>query len=153
MGKGEMLARSDCDAVLFDLDGVITRTAALHAAAWKGLFDAFLSSRSESQGLEPFDDVADYRRYVDGKPRYEGVTSFLASRGIDLPYGDPEDPSDRETVCGLGNRKNELFRARLKEQGVDVFPSSVALVERLRRTCFRTAAVSSSRNGARPSIS
>lgn len=132
------------DAVIFDLDGVITRTAELHAAAWKALFDKYLERRSEEQ--EPFDIDTDYRRYVDGKPRYQGVQSFLESRGIELPYGDPDDDPDRETVCGLGNRKNELFRQRLQQDGVKVYESSVELLHDLREQGIRTAIVSSSKN-------
>ncbi|MDQ3892570.1 MAG: hypothetical protein M3274_06725, partial [Actinomycetota bacterium] len=97
-------------ACLFDLDGVLTRTATVHAAAWKEMLDGYLRERAARTGerFVPFDPVADYTRYVDGKPRYDGVRSFLAARGIELPDGDPGDPPDAETVCGLGNRKNEI---------------------------------------------
>ena len=96
-------------ACLFDLDGVLTRTADLHAAAWKEMFDAFLRSRAEATGgaFEPFDSEQDYREFIDGRLRYDGVRSFLASRGIELAEGDPGDPSGAETVIGLGDRKNE----------------------------------------------
>jgi trehalose-phosphatase len=136
------------DAAVFDLDGVVTRTATVHAAAWKALFDAFLERRAARTGVafRPFDAEVDYRRYVDGKPRYEGVRSFLESRGIDLPYGSPDDPPDRETICGLGNRKNEFFHARLAQGGVELFDSSVALIRRLREEGLKTALVSSSKN-------
>jgi alpha,alpha-trehalase len=142
------LASDRWKAVIFDLDGVITRTAAVHAAAWKQLFDDYLKEREAREGEDhsPFDIDRDYRSYVDGKPRYDGVRSFLESRGIDLPWGDPEDPPDRETVCGLGNRKNRLFNQRLKEQGADVFPPAVELVKRLRAGGVATAVVSSSKN-------
>ena len=103
------------EAVIFDLDGVVTRTAEVHAEAWKQLFDEYLAARARRFGepFEAFDRRSDYRRFVDGKPRYEGIASFLASRGIELPFGSPDDPEERETVCGLGNRKNRYFREAL----------------------------------------
>ena len=106
----------DARALLFDLDGVLTRTATLHAASWKRLFDGYLAARASQSGKEfrPFDLFADYRTYVDGKPRYDGVESFLASRGISLPWGSPSDPPDRETICGLGNRKDGYFEEALR---------------------------------------
>lgn len=130
------------------MDGVITDTASVHAAAWKRLFDDFLRGRSEQEGepFVPFDADADYRRYVDGRARYDGVREFLASRGISLHEGDPSDPPDRETVCGLGNRKNEYFLTHLREQGAEPFPSTVALVRDLLAAGLGTAAVSASRN-------
>ncbi|GAB4363970.1 MAG: hypothetical protein Kow0060_20930 [Methylohalobius crimeensis] len=135
----------DCfDAVVFDLDGVVTRTAKVHAKAWKTMFDDYLASRTPS--FKPFDIETDYRPYVDGKPRYEGVRSFLESRGIDIPYGDPEDSSDQETICGLGNRKNRLFREMLRTDGVEVYESSLAFIRAVRRAGMQTAVVSSSRN-------
>jgi beta-phosphoglucomutase family hydrolase len=135
------------EAVVFDLDGVLTDTASVHAAAWKRLFDDFLRRRAEQAGV-PFEEFTeqDYLDYVDGKPRYDGVASFLASRGIDLPAGDPADPPGTETVCGLGNHKDELFHEALQTQGVDRFDTSVALVRALRDRGVRTAVVSSSRN-------
>jgi kojibiose phosphorylase len=138
------------DAAVFDLDGVVTRTAAVHAAAWEQLFDAFLQRRASRTGepFRPFDIESDYRRYVDGKPRYNGVRSFLASRGIGLPYGAPDDPPDAETICGLGNRKNQLFRERLAHDGVEVFETSVAFIRRLRAAGLKTAVVTSSKNAA-----
>ncbi len=137
-------------AAVFDLDGVVTRTATVHAAAWKRLFDEFLQQRSERVGepFVPFDAEADYRLYVDGKPRYDGVRSFLQSRGIDLPEGSPDDPADRDTICGLGNRKDGFFTERLQRNGVEVFKSTVALIDRLRASGVRTALVSSSNNAA-----
>jgi alpha,alpha-trehalase len=142
------LSRGRLDAVIFDLDGVVTRTADVHAAAWKRLFDAFLNARQARPGedLAPFDRERDYRRYVDGRPRYQGVKHFLAARRIELPRGEPEDPPDRETVCGLGNRKNRIFRAILEEEGVEVYGCAVALLHRLRKAGFRTAVVSASKN-------
>jgi beta-phosphoglucomutase family hydrolase len=138
------------DAVLFDLDGVLTDTARLHAACWKETFDAFLRARAETGGepFRPFEIDPDYRVYVDGKPRYDGVRDFLKSRGIELPEGSPDDPPDRETVCGLGNRKNDLVRDAIASVGVDVYPGSVRLVEHLRNHGIRTAVVSASANCA-----
>lgn len=138
------------DAAIFDLDGVVTQTAHVHAAAWKRLFDEYLHTRSQEMEGEfrPFDADEDYRRYVDGKPRYEGVKSFLESRNIRLPYGDPEDPPGRETYTGLGNRKNELFRETLREEGVTVYESTVELIRYLREERVSTAIVSSSKNCA-----
>jgi alpha,alpha-trehalose phosphorylase len=137
------------DAVLFDLDGVVTRTARLHAAAWKVLFDDFLRRLAEER-REPFvafDTEADYLAYVDGKPRHEGVRSFLASRGIALPEGDPTDALHAATIHGLGRRKDALFMDRLHQDGVDVFAPAVALIRTLREQGLKTAVVTSSRNG------
>jgi alpha,alpha-trehalase len=158
------IARSRFDAVVFDLDGVVTQTSAVHAAAWKRLFDAFLAGRAAREDvprgghdpgdtgaadpLRPFDLDADYARYVDGKPRYDGVRDFLASRDIDLPMGDPSDPPDAETVCGLGNRKNELFNAEVREHGVETYPSTVELIHQLRDAGIRVGLMSSSKNTA-----
>src|SRR5256885_5705533 len=113
-------------ACLFDLDGVLTQTATVHAAAWKEMFDACLRRRAEQRGedLKPFEPV-DYERYVDGKPRYDGVRDFLASRGIELPEGSPSDSPDAETVCGLGNRKNDLVLELLRRDGVTAYEGSV----------------------------
>ena len=135
------------DAAIFDLDGVVTRTASVHAATWKRLFDDYLRTRSERTG-EPFREFtdADYRARVDGLPRYDGVAAFLRARAIQLPRGDPSDPPDRETVCGLGNRKNALFRQVLDAEGVEAFESTVALIRELRARGVSTALVSSSRN-------
>jgi len=135
------------DAAIFDLDGVITFTARVHAASWKELFDEYLRSREKRVGepFRPFTD-ADYRAYVDGRPRYEGVRTFLASRGIALPDGDPSDPPDAETVCGLGNRKNLRFRELLQELGADVDREAVRFVRELRERGIRVGVASSSRN-------
>jgi alpha,alpha-trehalase len=137
------------DAVIFDLDGVITDTASVHHAAWKRMFDQWLAERAQAKGEDhrPFTDD-DYYLYVDGKPRYDGVVSFLASRGISLARGDPGDPPTAGTACGLGNRKDELFGALLRERGVVSFPSSVELLQRLRANGTRTAIISASRNCA-----
>ena len=132
-------------ACLFDLDGVLTRTAVVHAAAWKEMFDEFLRRR-DGDGFRPFDPVADYDAYVDGRPRAEGVRSFLGSRGIDLPEGSPDDSPDQETVNGLGNRKNRLVLAKIKTQGVDAYPGSVRYLHAVIEAGVRTAVVSSSAN-------
>jgi alpha,alpha-trehalase len=137
------------DAVIFDLDGVITDTASVHAAAWREMFDRFLTLWAEREGRsqQPF-SADDYYLYVDGKPRYDGVESFLESRGISIPLGDPDDFPDADTVCGLGNRKDELFLRQIRSKGVDPLPSSVSLLGRLRDEGRRTAIVSASRNCA-----
>ncbi|MEX1280635.1 MAG: beta-phosphoglucomutase family hydrolase [Acidimicrobiia bacterium] len=141
------LFAGDVEAVIFDLDGVITDTASVHATAWKRLFDEYLRERAESRD-EEFAEFTeqDYLTYVDGKPRYEGVASFLESRDIELPWGDPDDGPDAETVCGLGNRKNRLFRDTLAADGADVFGASVTLLGRLRDAGIATGCVSSSKN-------
>jgi beta-phosphoglucomutase family hydrolase len=135
-------------ACLFDLDGVLTQTAKVHAAAWKSMFDDFLRQWAADHGQEfvPFDKAGDYDEYVDGKPRYEGVQSFLASRGIDLPQGTPKDPPSAETVDGLGNRKNELVLKLIREHGVEAYPGSVRYVHAAIDTGLRRAVVSSSTN-------
>ena len=136
------------DAVIFDMDGVVTDTATLHAAAWKALFDEVLARRAAADGsvVVPFDDDADYRSYVDGRSREDGVVAFLASRGIELPVGRSDDLPGRETVQGLAGDKNERFRQLVAERGVRTFPSTVALLERLRAGGVHTALVSASRN-------
>jgi beta-phosphoglucomutase family hydrolase len=135
-------------ACLFDLDGVLTQTAKVHAAAWKEMFDAYLRSRAAASGDEfvPFDELADYDRYVDGKPRQDGVRSFLASRGIELPPGSPDDPPERETVAGLGNRKNEIVLRLIHERGVQPYDGSIRYVNAARGAGLRRAVVSSSTN-------
>jgi beta-phosphoglucomutase family hydrolase len=135
-------------ACLFDLDGVLTQTAGVHAAAWKQVFDEFLRRRAQETGQEfvPFDAVRDYDEFVDGKPRYDGVRSFLASRGIELPQGSPDDPPDANTVDGLGNRKNELVLRLIRERGVEPFEGSVRYVRAARAAGLRRAVVSSSTN-------
>jgi len=135
-------------ACLFDLDGVLTQTAKVHAAAWKRMFDDFLRRRAGERGEDfvAFDAVADYEAYVDGKPRYDGVASFLASRGIRLPEGALADPPSAETVHGLGNRKNEIVQAIIREDGVEPYDGSVRYVRAVREAGLRTAVVSSSSN-------
>lgn len=130
---------------LFDLDGVLTDTAAVHTVAWKQMFDDYLRQR-DGADHRPFDPVADYIRYVDGKPRADGVRSFLQSRDIELPDGALDDPPEAETVHGLGRRKNDLVLALIERDGVEVFPRSVAYLEAVRAAGLRTAVVSSSAN-------
>jgi len=135
-------------AVLFDMDGVLTSTAKIHSSCWKTTFDDFLRHRAEErkEPFRPFEIQTDYKRYVDGKLRYDGVRSFLASRDIVLAEGTPEDPPTVETVCGLGNRKDELVKAAIEQGQVESYPGSVALVGRLREQGIRTAVVSASNN-------
>jgi beta-phosphoglucomutase family hydrolase len=135
-------------ALLFDLDGVLTQTAKVHAKAWKQAFDEFLRARAEKTGepFKEFDEHDDYDKYVDGLPRYDGVRNFLKSRGIELPEGKPDDPPDAETVCGLGNRKNELVLKLIKDQGVEAYEGSVRYVKAARDAGLRRAVVSSSAN-------
>jgi alpha,alpha-trehalase len=139
---------SDLDAVIFDMDGVVTETAVVHASAWKKLFDEFLKARADEAGEEfrPFDAKADYESYVDGKNRYDGVRSFLESRSITLPDGDPSDPPGDGTVCALGNRKDEYFLAHVKDEGVRPYESTVRLIGDLRSKGKRIGLVTASRN-------
>jgi beta-phosphoglucomutase-like phosphatase (HAD superfamily) len=136
------------DAVLFDMDGVVTDTAVAHAAAWKRLFDDYLQGRAErhDEAFQPFDIDRDYRTHVDGKPRYDGVKSFLSARGIELDFGSEGDPADAGTVCGLGNRKQGYFRDWLSNNKVPAFPGTLALIEALHREGIKTALFTSSRN-------
>ena len=142
-----MAALDGYAAVLFDLDGVLTSTATQHFAAWKATFDDLLRAQAERTATPfvPFEHT-DYLRHVDGLPRFDGVRSFLAARGIQVPEGAADDPPDADTVHGLGNRKNDLVNAFIASEGVEVFAGSVALVEQLRARGVRTAVVSSSRN-------
>jgi beta-phosphoglucomutase family hydrolase len=135
-------------ACLFDLDGVLTQTAKVHAKAWKQMFDQYLNERAEARGEQfvPFDLVEDYDEYVDGKPRYEGVQSFLSARGIELPRGDPSDAPDKETVDGLGNRKNEIVLKLIHDDGVQPYEGSVRYVRTVRDAGLKRAVVSSSTN-------
>ncbi|WP_181783015.1 beta-phosphoglucomutase family hydrolase [Pseudonocardia pini] len=132
-------------ACLFDLDGVLTDTASVHATAWKTMFDEYLEKR-DGPGYRPFDVAADYGPYVDGKPRLEGTRSFFASRGIDLPEGSPDDSADTESLWGLSTRKNDLVQVVIREQGVEVYPASRPYLEAVRAAGMRTAVVSSSAN-------
>ncbi|MFX1286389.1 MAG: beta-phosphoglucomutase family hydrolase [Promethearchaeota archaeon] len=136
------------DAVIFDLDGVITQTASTHSKAWKMMFDEYLILR-EREYNEPFKEFArdyDYLTYVDGKPRYQGVKSFLESRGIDIPYGKPLDSPQKESICGLGNRKNELFNELITHSGVEIFPTTIEFIRKLKDKGIRIGVASSSKN-------
>ena len=139
-----MIDWSDIRAALFDLDGVLTPTAKVHETAWAKMFNGFLERR-DGPDFEPFVED-DYLTYVDGKPRYEGVQSFLESRGIDLPHGDPGDAPGDDTVCALGNAKNDMFNAVLESDGVEPYPDGVALLDALAGMPVRLAVVSSSAN-------
>jgi beta-phosphoglucomutase family hydrolase len=143
-----MIFQPKFDAVIFDLDGVITKTALVHAASWKRMFDEYLKGREERFGeaFREFTHAGDYLPYVDGKPRYNGVASFLESRGVDIPFGDPSDDPDTETVCGLGNKKNIMFNKVLEDDGVEVYDSSVKILEDLKAAGVRIGVASSSKN-------
>jgi beta-phosphoglucomutase family hydrolase len=135
-------------ACLFDLDGVLTQTAKVHSAAWKQMFDDYLRKRAgrTDEAFIPFDPIREYDQYVDGKPRYDGVRAFLASRGVELPEGDPSDAPDTETIDGLGNRKNEIVLRLIREQGVQPYEGSVRYVKAVQAAGLRRAVVSSSTN-------
>jgi beta-phosphoglucomutase family hydrolase len=141
------ISRRDFEGAIFDLDGVLTETAGLHAAAWKAVFDPFLEAWTRSQGVkfQPFDIQTDYLAYVDGRPRYDGVRSFLASRGIELPQGSERDRDDAQTVFAIGERKTRLFRQAL-ERGIDPAPGAKELLTSLRQVGIRIAVGSSSEN-------
>jgi beta-phosphoglucomutase family hydrolase len=142
------ITRDRYDAVLFDLDGVIVNTVALHAASWKQIFDEYLQLRAAQRHEEfcPFDAATDYRRYVDGKPRFDGVRDFLASRNIQIPEGNADDSPDVETVAGLGNRKNDLVNRIIEETAVEPYEGTVRLIHQLRSDRFKLAVVTSSEN-------
>ena len=135
-------------ACLFDMDGVLTQTATVHAAAWKEMFDAFLRQHAEESGddFEPFEIATDYVKYVDGKLRQDGVRSFLESRGISLQEGDPDDAENQDTIHGLGTRKNNRVQELIRTKGVDVYPDSIALLQAARAAGMKTAVVSASKN-------
>ena len=139
---------SEFEAFIFDLDGVVTATASVHAAAWKRMFDEFLARYAERTGepFREFDIQTDYLEYVDGKPRIDGIKSFLASRRIDLPEGSPDDATDKETIYGLSNLKNQYFRETLEQKGPKVYTSTVNLIRELRKNGLKTAIISSSKN-------
>jgi beta-phosphoglucomutase family hydrolase len=143
-----VIGRDRYDAVLLDLDGVITDTANIHAACWKQMFDEYLRKLATRQGetFRPFDAATDYRLHVDGKPRFDGVRDFLASRGIQLPEGRPDDPPETETVGGLGNRKNDLVNKIIEDKGVEPYEGTVKLLRQLRHQEFKIAVVTSSQN-------
>ncbi len=142
------IKKANCDGIIFDLDGVITQTAKVHARAWKSLFDRYLKEQADKKNekFTPFDITRDYRTFVDGKPRYDGVKSFLNSRGIDLPWGDPSDEPDKETICGLGNRKNAIFNDYLEQQGAQVYEDTLSLVYELKKQGWKMAVISASKN-------
>lgn len=142
------MSKINFKAVVFDLDGVITKTALVHAAAWKKMFDDYLKSREErfNETFVPFTHAKDYLPFVDGKPRYKGVADFLSSRNIELPYGDPEDAPDLETVCGLGNKKNEAFNEVLDRDGVEVYQTTIDFIHFLKENDIRIGVASSSKN-------
>ena len=136
------------DALIFDLDGVITRTAALHMKAWQQMFESYFQEYLEKndRDIEPYKDKEDYLKYIDGKPRYDGVKSLLESRDINLDYGDSEDGPDKETICGLGNRKNKIFLDLMKQEGVHVFDDTINKIKKWRKRELKTAVISSSKN-------
>lgn len=136
------------EAVIFDMDGVITKTALTHAAAWKKVFDEYLKKREAEHGEKfvEFTHEGDYLPFVDGKPRYKGVESFLESRGINIPFGDPSDPPGAETCCGLGNQKNYAFNEVLDKEGAEVYPSTVTLMNELKAAGIKLGVASSSKN-------
>ena len=144
------ITRDRYDAVLFDLDGVITDTASLHAACWKQTFDEYLRRRATQRGelFRPFHIVTDYRLYVDGKPRFDGVRDFLRSRDIHLPEGTPDNSAQAETVGGLGNRKNDLINDVIENRGVQAYAGSIKFIRRLHEQDYKIAVVSSSQNCA-----
>jgi beta-phosphoglucomutase family hydrolase len=146
--KSKRVNRDQYDAVLFDLDGVITNTATLHAWCWKQMFDEYLRKRAEqrAEAFRPFDLATDYRLYVDGKPRFDGVRDFLRSRDIHLPEGNLDDPANVETVHGLGNRKNDLVNRAIAEEGVKPYAGTVQFIHQLRQDGFKIAVVTSSQN-------
>jgi beta-phosphoglucomutase family hydrolase len=140
------ITRDQYDAVLLDLDGVITDTASIHAACWKQMFDEYLQNRATQRGeaFRPFDIETDYRLYVDGKPRFDGCRDFLTSRGFQLPEGSAADPPEAETVCGLANRKNDLVNKIIEEKGVKPYEGSVKFLQQLGHQQFKRAVVTSS---------
>ena len=136
------------DAVIFDMDGVITKTAVAHSRAWKKMFDEYLRYR-EKEHREPFIEFThahDYLSFVDGRPRFKGVQTFLKSRGISIPFGQPDDGPEKETVCGLGNRKNEFFNQAIEEAGVEVYDSTIRLIKELLERSVKVGVATSSRN-------
>ncbi len=150
MGQKQHPKERSFNAVIFDMDGVVTQTAKSHAAAWKKLFDEYLDEIGKQKGIpcRPFRIDEDYRLYVDGRPRYAGVQSFIESRGMDVPpWGDPGDPPGHETICSLGNKKNVIFNDLINREGVQVYESTITLIHRLRSLKIPAAIVTSSKNG------
>ena len=148
MTKRQHWSTDELDALIFDLDGVITQTAALHMRAWKQLFDEYLREYRTRTGeaVELYNGKEDYLKFIDGVPRYDGVRNLLESRGIRLPWGNPDDPPGEETVCGLGNRKNRMFLEFLEKDGVQVFEDTIEKINQWRREGLSTAVISSSKN-------
>jgi beta-phosphoglucomutase family hydrolase len=148
LGTQRAITRDRYDAVLLDLDGVITDTASIHAACWKQMFDEYLQKHATQIGevFRPFDIATDYRLYVDGKPRFDGARDFLRSRDIQLPEGNPDDHSRAETVCGLANGKDDLVNKIVADKGVEPYPGTVKLLHQLRHQGFKIAVVTSSQN-------
>ena len=149
ISNGEpVFSKNIYDAILFDLDGVITTTEKIHSACWKKTFDEFLGARASERGesFVPFSETDDYLEHVDGRPRYEGVRGFLLSRGIELPEGDGNSPPGEQSVFGLGNRKNQLFKKTLEKESPGIYETSITLARRLKEAGFRLGVVSSSRN-------
>jgi beta-phosphoglucomutase family hydrolase len=140
--SNERLAFFDAAAVLFDLDGVITPTAEVHMRAWARMFEQLFRDR----GVQPPYTDRDYFEHLDGRPRYDGVAALLASRGVEVPWGDPSDPDEADTVCGIGNRKNAFFSALLEAEGIAAYPGSLAVLDRLAALGIPAAVVSSSKN-------
>ncbi|MCK4619928.1 MAG: HAD hydrolase-like protein, partial [Desulfobacterales bacterium] len=142
------MASTKFKGAIFDLDGVVTGTARVHALAWESMFNVFLKkiAKRENKPFVPFNPENDYLQYVDGKPRMEGVKSFLKSRGIEFPFGEYSDPPDRETICGMGNRKNIDFQKVLRREGPDVFETSIKFIKDLKRKGIKVGVASSSRN-------
>lgn len=143
-----MISAQKYSAVLFDMDGVLTMTMKIHAACWKRMFDDYFRQRSHRDGEEhhSFEIATDYKAYVDGKLRYDGVQAFLASRGIELPYGHPDDDPSLETICGLGNRKDRMVNELIRKDGVELLDGALDLVRRVREAGIKTAVVSASKN-------
>ncbi|MBU0678531.1 MAG: HAD-IA family hydrolase [Verrucomicrobia bacterium] len=142
------MSQCSIEAVIFDMDGVITATASVHSRAWKQSFDEYLRLREKRDGEEfrEFTHEGDYLPHVDGKPRYKGVADFLASRGIQIPFGDPSDEPSKETACGIGNRKNQLFNEIIDHGGAEVFESTVGFIKDLKKKGVRIGVASSSKN-------
>jgi HAD superfamily hydrolase (TIGR01509 family) len=143
-------SHGDFDAAIFDMDGVITKTAAVHSIVWKRMFDEYLRIRAArcNEVFHEFTHAYDYLIYVDGRPRYKGVDAFLKSRGINLPLGSPNDLPGTETICGLGNRKNALFNEVIENDGVGLFDSTIALIQEMRARQIKVGLATSSRNAA-----
>jgi trehalose 6-phosphate phosphatase len=146
--KEKTLDITKLDALIFDMDGVITQTASLHMRAWEQMFTEYFDqlNKESDRKITPYNGKQDYLKYLDGKPRYKGVESLLQSREIEIPYGNPDDESDKETVCGLGNRKNDFFLELLEQEGVEVYQDALEKIKQWREYGIRMGIVSSSKN-------